>query len=316
MGKRDNKSTLRRLVWLLDTIYKSGDEGITKQEIFEKWKRKEDLSYGKDYPERTFRNNLQDIADIFDVDVECVGRKYRIAYRDGIDTDALTNWMLNSISVKNTIIGNLKLRERILFEPIPAGGRLLQPILDAMEAFVIVKIDYRRFDAEKAIEYTVEPYFLKLFRRRWYLVGFCSEMDKIYTFSLDRIKNISLTKDYFEMPKPEIDESDFFGNCFGIMWKEKSTPEMVVIKVYGEQIDYIKSAPLHESQRETSRGYDANGDFSVFEFYLHITYDFVQELLSHGKSLQVMEPVSLKKEMRTHVSAMLKYYPKKLVSMP
>jgi len=309
MGKKDNKNTLRRLVWLLDAIYKSGYEGISKREIFEKWRRKEELSYGKNYPERTFRNNLQDIADVFDVDIECVDRRrYRVAYRDGIDTDALTNWMLNSISVKNTIIGNLKLRERILFEPIPAGGRLLQPILDAMEAFVIVKINYKRFDAEKAIEYSVEPYFLKLFRRRWYLVGFCSEMDKIYTFSLDRIESISLTKNDFEMPAPEIDEADFFNDCFGIMWKENSVPERVVIKVFDEQIDYIKSAPLHEQQREIKHGNENGVDYSLFEYNLHITYDFVQELLSHGKSLLVMEPVSLKKVMKEHAHTMLNFY--------
>lgn len=308
MGKEKSASTLRRVVWLLDTIYKAGDEGITRREIEERWERNPELSGGLEYPVRTFRHHLGYIAEIFDIEIECVsGRKYRVKYRDGMDIDALTNWVVNSISIRNTVVDNLKLRERILFEPIPAGGRLLQPILDAIEFSAEVVIKYRRFDSEKSGRYAVKPYFLKLFRRRWYLVGECAEMGKIYTFSLDRMQGVVITKKVFEMP--EIDESDFFGDCFGIMWKENSEPEQVEIIVYGEQIDYIKSAPLHDSQREIKHSVTSDGsDYSVFEYNLHITYDFVQELLSHGKSLRVMKPDSLKKEMREHVAGMIEYY--------
>ena len=305
MGKSDNEKVLKRLVWLLDTIYQAGYEGITKEEIFEKWRRKvEYAKYGDPYyPARTFRNHLDYIADLFDVEIECVDRRYRVAYRDGIDADSITAWMVNSIAIQNVVVGNAKLRERILFEPVHAGWKFLQPILDAMETSVIIKIEYRRFDAEKAVEYTVMPYFLKLFRRRWYLVGYFVGKEKVYTFSLDRITGISPTAEGFEMP--EVNESDFFSECFGIIREENSKAETVQILVYGEQVDYIKSAPLHDSQRET----DVREGCSLFEYKLHITYDFIQELLSHGNSLKVIAPDSLKRKMREHVSAMMQYYP-------
>ena len=308
MGKSDKKMVLKRLVWLLDTIYKAGDEGITKQEIVEKWRRKVEFEkYGNpEYPKRTFRNHIQNIKDLFDVEIECNNWKYSVAYRNGIDIDALTAWMINSISVKNTVVENAQLRERILFEPIHAGWKFLQPVLDAMEASVMVKINYKRFGDEKSYEYTVQPYFLKLFKRRWYLVGYYSDKGKVYTFSLDRIEGISLTKEVFKLP--EIKESDFFGNCFGIIREKNSTPQRVEIKVFGEQIEYIRSVPLHESQNELMNRTINGVECSLFEYRLHITYDFVQELLSHGKSLQVIEPDSLKKKMKEHILAMLNYY--------
>ncbi len=83
-------------------------------------------------------------------------------------------------------------------------------------------------------------------------------------FSLDRIRNLSATKQSFKMP--EIDEEDFFGNSFGIMWSNEP-PKEVSIKVYGEQVDYIKSAPLHHSQKEISQAKDGT---SLFSYNLHI----------------------------------------------
>ncbi len=77
-GKVDNKMTFNRLLWLLDIIYRAGYDGITKREIFEKWQKKTELSEGKEYPERTFRNHINSIKDIFDVEIECIGHRYRI----------------------------------------------------------------------------------------------------------------------------------------------------------------------------------------------------------------------------------------------
>lgn len=304
MGKETSAHTLKRLIWLLDTVYRAGDIGITKREIFERWQDNVELSNGEEYPERTFRNHtLRDIPSIFGVDIECTkGHRYRIEYPEDMERDAVTSWMINSISLRNTIVGSTKLRNRVLFEPIPAGEHLLRPIVDAIDDSLTVHIEYKRFHEAEPIQYVVEPYFLKLFRRRWYLVGYCREMERIYTFSLDRLRQIEQTMEHFTMP--DINEVDFFANSFGIIWSANDKPTTIKIRVYGEQMDYIRSLPLHVSQKEVT----TESDYADFKYFVLITYDFVQELLSHGENLEVLEPIQLRQEMKRHAEAMMKYY--------
>jgi hypothetical protein len=304
MGKEKIGNTVKRLIWLLDTIYRAGDNGISRREISERWQDDIEMSGGEEYPLRTFRNHIdRDIPDIFDIEIECIkGNKYRIKYPEDVGRDALTGWIVETLSLKNIIAGDAKLRNRILFEPAPAGEHLLRPIIDAIKDSATVRIDYQRFHENQPAEYTVEPYFLKLFRRRWYLVGYCREMGRIYTFSLDRLQRMSRTEESFTIP--DINEDDFFGNSFGIIWSADDKPNIVKIRVYGEQADYIRSLSLHNSQKEVA----TEPTYADFEYFVLITYDFVQELLSHGENVEVLEPVRLREEMKRHAEAMMQYY--------
>jgi hypothetical protein len=305
MGKEQGATTFKRLIWLLDTIRRSGEKGISRSEVSERWQAETELSGGEEYALRTFRNHIdRDIPQMFDVEIECTkANKYRIKYPDDLKRDALTGWLLETISLKNAIAGNTRLRDRILFEPVPAGEQLLRPILDAIGDAVTVRIVYQRFHEDSPSDYLVDPYALKLFRRRWYLVGRCHEMGRIYTFSLDRLRSLNRTDERF--PATDGDEAtDFFGNSFGIIWGgADNQPAIVKIRVYGEQVDYIRSLPLHSSQKET-----AGVGYSDFEYFVLVTYDLIQELLSHGKNLEILSPEPLRQEIKRHAEAMVKFY--------
>lgn len=308
MGKEKLGNTVTRLIWLLDTIYRAGATGISRHEISTRWQANTELSGGDEYPLRTFRNHIDhDIPNIFDIEIECIkGNKYRIKYLDDMGQNALTDWIVGTMSLKTMIRGSTKLHNRVLFEPAPAGESHLRPIIDAIQESATMSIEYQRFHEETPSVYRVDPYFLKLFRRRWYLVGYCHEMGRIYTFSLDRLQGITRTTERFTMP--DINEDDFFGNSFGIIWSADSKPTIVKIRVYGEQADYIRSLPLHTSQKETTDKATAQGKYCDFEYYVLITYDFVQELLSHGKNIEVLEPAELREELKQHAEVMSKYY--------
>ncbi len=304
MGREKVGNTVKRLIWLLDTIYRAGDNGISRREISERWQADTEMSGGEEYAPRTFRNHIdRDIPDIFDIEIECIkGNKYRIKYPEDVGQNALTGWIVETLSLKNIIAGDAKLRNRVLFEPAPAGEHFLRPIIDTINESVVITIEYQRFHENQPAEYMVEPYFLKLFRRRWYLVGYCREMGRIYTFSLDRLQRLSRTAERFTMP--DMNEDDFFGNSFGITWSVDDKPTTVKIRVYGEQAEYILSLPLHASQKEI----DKKPDYADFQYFVLITYDFVQELLSHGENIEVLEPVRLREEIKRHAEAMLKFY--------
>lgn len=306
MGKEQGTTTFKRLIWLLDTIVKAGDKGITRREISERWQAATELSGGEEYALRTFRNHIdRDIPQMFDIEIECTkAHTYRIKYPDDLKRDALTGWMLETISLKNAIAGNAPLRDRILFEPVPAGEPFLRPIVEAMNDSVTVRIEYQRFSESEPSIYEVDPLGLKLFRRRWYLVGVCHDMGRIYTFSLDRMRSLSRTEGHFEMADGEV-VTNFFANNFGIDWGNPGDkPAIVRIRVYGEQADYIRSLPLHSSQKEV----DSQPSYTDFEYFLLVTYDFTQELLSHGANLEVLSPETLREEMKRHAGAMVKFY--------
>ena len=38
-------------------------------------------------------------------------------------------------------------------------------------------------------------------------------------------------------------------------------------------------------------------EYSLFSFFIHTTYDFIQELLSLGENIEVLEPKKLRMEM-------------------
>lgn len=84
----------------------------------------------------------------------------------------------------------------------------------------------------------------------------------------------------------------------------EQNPEKISIKCSRHQGEYIKSFPLHQSQkaiRETP-------EEIFFEFFLHPTYDFMQEILSYGKEVQVLEPEGLVEDIRNHLQESLNSY--------
>ena len=66
-----SKNLINRYIWLVDTIYQAGSEGITLSEISKKWEKNDRLSGGEEYPRRTFMNHKKDIWDIFGIEIGC-----------------------------------------------------------------------------------------------------------------------------------------------------------------------------------------------------------------------------------------------------
>ena len=95
---------IRRYVWLLDTIYRAGERGITFDEINEKWQRYDLLSEGRTYPKRTFEQHKEEIQEIFNVEI-CCDRKtnrYYISDREELKNQSLIlRWLINTFNLNN-----------------------------------------------------------------------------------------------------------------------------------------------------------------------------------------------------------------------
>lgn len=297
------RDLFNRYIWLVDTVYRAGK--ITFEEINRKWVRT-DMSGGVEIPLKTFHNHRKAVQEIFDINIECSkhgGYYYYIENEEDLRNGSIRAWLLNTFSVKNLIRESAEIKDRIILENIPSGQKFLAPVIEAMKSGTSIIITHYNFWKETHLTYEVEPYCVKVFHRRWYTVARNVRHDNLLIISLDRITELKPTDHKFSIPEDFSPEA-FFYNSFGIIVDRNIPPTVIRIAAYGDKVKYFRSLPLHHSQKETET-YD---DYSVFEYYLSPTYDFRQELLSHGDEITVLSPAGLRNEIKSISERVLKKY--------
>ena len=286
---------INKYVWLVETIRKAGESGITFEEINERWLRKDnvELNEGLEIPKRTFHKWRTAVEETFNVIIDCRrkgGYRYFIANPEDLEEHGLSNWLLDTVSVSNLLMQNIALKDRILLENVPSGLQFLPDILEAMNSNQVLNITYQGFRHEEPVNYDVHPYCVKLFKQRWYLVANKIAEGIIHTFAVDRIQDISVKKERFDMPE-SFDPAVFFRHAYGVM-TGKQQPQDIKLAVEESQAKYLRSLPLHHSQREIM----SDGKTSVFTFRLCPEHDFLMELLSLGDTIEVIEPAALREK--------------------
>lgn len=297
------KNLLNKYVWLVETIYKA--RRITFEEINEKW-LDNDMSEGVELALRTFHKWRIAVEEMFGLIIECErkgGYHYYIANADEIKKGSLRSWLLNTISVSNLLIDNQQLKERIILEDIPSGQGILSSIIEAMKQNRVLCITYQSYWREDSNTFSVEPYAVKLFKQRWYLLARSPYYNKVMIYAVDRMLDMQLTDERFKMPADFV-PSEFFDNYYGIIANTESKVQRVVLKLSAGQANYLRSLPLHWSQQETER----QTEYSLFELRLCPEFDFQQALLSMGEDVEVLEPRWLRKEMAGKIKRMWNKY--------
>ena len=162
-------SLFKQYVWLVDTIRRC--KRITLAELNQRWMHTE-LSEGRPLSRTTFNRHRSEVEEIFGIVIGCdADNCYYIVSSDVIHTDTVQQWMLSTLTVSNIVGEARNLHDRILLESIPTEGELLRQIVEAMQCSVLINITYRRYGSTTDANWTIAPYCIKLFRRRWYLVG-------------------------------------------------------------------------------------------------------------------------------------------------
>ena len=279
------KNLLNKYVWLVETIYKA--KKISFEKINQRWVDN-DLSEGKPLPIRTFHKWRQAIEEMFGLIIENEnGGQYRyyIENADDLKNGSMRSWLFNTLTVSNLMMESASIKDKILFEEIPDGEQYLPVILDALKNSHVLGMTYQSYSRDEANTFEVEPYCLKAFKQRWYLVARSPYYDKIMIYSLDRVKWLGLTEKSFKYPKDFIPE-EFFEDSFGIIADPKVQIETVKLKVSAGQANYLRSLTLHQTQKEIER----TDVYSIFTVRLRPTYDFRQEILSQGSDVEVLAP--------------------------
>ena len=296
------KNYFDRYVWLIETINRHGH--IPFKEISYLWSRSKVNTMGESYlPERTFHNHIEAIYDTFGIEIKCDrSLGYYIANDVDLESNGIRQWMLNSLSLNNLIKESRDMRDRIILENIPSSQRWLTALVDAIKDQKTIEMTYQSFFSAEPNTFEAHPWCLKLFRQRWYLLARSEEYDEPRIYALDRILDVRETARKLKVPK-KFNAHDFFSQYFGII-VDGSQPETVRLKVDAGQAKYYKSLPLHDSQREV----ETTGEYTIFEYRLVPTFDFKQEVLSKGPSVEVLAPESFRQEILSDIKLMLERY--------
>lgn len=278
------RGLLNKYIWILDTIQRYGR--ISRKELCRLWLNS-NVSGGEPLARRTFYNYRQGIEELFNINIGYSNSTFEYYIENEGDTGSLNSWLINSMSINGMLSDAKDISERVMLEEVPSARNYLPTVIEALKTSRKIRFSYTPFYRVNATDGIVlEPYFVRIFKQRWYVIGYNTADKKIKTYSLDRFNDISITDETFQMPDLRV--NDFFRNYFGIITSGSEVKD-IVLRVKSEQAKYFRALPLHHSQREEI--YDS---YSLFYYRMFITYDFVQELLSHGDSITVISPVELK----------------------
>jgi hypothetical protein len=300
----------KRYVWLVDLL--NNFNGVSFKDIDDAWKDEPEMNpEGEDLPKRTFYNHIDAIKSIFDIDIKRSKEdgKYRVMLDDTANSGHMKRALMSMLSLNSILERHKGLSSRILYEEDPhIYPEWMRRIIYAMNHNRMIRLKYKKYGDEKASLRTLAPYCVKMFKRRWYLLA--KEGRSLKTFALDDrtvdVEELNIDDDEklnagFVLPD-DFNAESYFQNTFGI---RKSPPKHVVLKAYGYEVDYLRSTPLHPTQKEEETG----DGYSIFSLYIGIdSWEFYQEILSHGDRLEILEPRTLREDIADLIGRMQKRY--------
>ncbi|MBC8004023.1 MAG: WYL domain-containing protein, partial [Verrucomicrobia bacterium] len=168
---------------------------------------------------------------------------------------------------------------------------------------LVVSFTYQKYWDEQMTQRLVEPYALKEFRNRWYMLGIDQRDRQVKSFAFDRISELEITNLRFQ-PSADLDVNEYYKNCFGIISPTDHELAEVILSFDPIQGKYIQSLPLHETQQVL-----VDNDQEVrIKLTVYLTLDFIMEIRSHGENVMVIQPQSLIDELKQSYKKALTYY--------
>lgn len=298
-----HKDLFKTYIWLIETIHRFGSP--TLSDLCNLW-LKSSISEGFPMSRTSFNRHRAEIEDIFGIKIvcsRCNGNRYYIENTDKLDSATVENWMANTISINNLIAENKSISDRILIESIPSEGKTLQTAIEAMREGNKFEFDYKKYYSPEAKHYSVEPYCVKLYHRRWYLLGRYSHNKDFRLFAFDRISNVHKSSDKFKIDKI-FNASDYFNECFGVALNTSVPVQKVIVRAYANERYYLRDLPLHSSQSLIGEG---DGYFD-YEVTIRPTEDFLGYLLSRSNFVKIISPEYLAKQLKEMALSIVKRY--------
>ena len=296
--------TYLRYIWLLDTVKRS-KYPLTFEDIARIWEGSP-YAYMGGLPIRTFHEHRKGIEEMFGVIIECEKSKgyiYYIKNPEVLMQNPYAQLLLRKYSVPQDFTTFNMMRDRILLEEIPHGTTYFDDVVMSMRTNTELIIDYQRYEGQRET-LTIQPYFMKVYNRRWYVLGYIKETESIRHLALDRFIDLKKTYVKFVFPKDFIPRK-YYDHVVGIYVNEDLPVVNLKIRVYGVQTEYMRMLPLHKSQREGASKY---GEFAEFSYRVCLTPELKSKILALGSNVEVLEPLEYREEIENEICTTLNRY--------
>ena len=294
----------KRQLWLLNTLLRY--KKLSFKELQSKWKDSYLNDDDSELSLRTFHGHKDAIEELFPVKIECDvadGYRYYVVKTSPKEQDSMLEWILNSFNIADIVGDARSMHDRILLEEMPGGTEYLEDIINALKDNKELHLIYQSYKHPEPYDCHFQPYAMKVVRQRWYVLGFLIESKGVRTIALDRIQSLETTKKKFTVPK-DFSAKDYFMNSVGIWVNEEDKPQKVVIRSSPVMADYLRSLPLHWSQKEIN----ATDKYVDFEYHVCINHELVLSMLRMGKSVVIKEPTILKKIILSETKSIINNY--------
>jgi len=283
---------------------RAGDTGLTINQVSDAYEYDEEISNGERYNGRTFHRHRKEVKELFGIEIECypTGSEFRYRIADNGDNDYFRRWLLDSIAANRVISDSKDTAQYISIEN--ANTEHLPAILQSLKEHRKVEFDYKPYWSDTETHYfDFQPHAIKMFERRWYLIGRYKKDMPYIILALDRISRFEIKEETFHRD-PDFNLEAMFDGVFGITVGDGAV-ESVWLKVEDHQANYLRSLPLHRSQMELTSRYEG---FALFALRVRLSYELRQRILSLGSTVEVLKPESLRNEIREEAKAMAAKY--------
>jgi proteasome accessory factor B len=291
----------KRYLYVIDRLRSRPCSFIELQEHVMHKLEQDDIDTTFEYAIRTFERDKKDIETLFGIVIQYNRKDKTYAIdEDEIEDQSITR-MIDAFSIHHALQEGNKLSPSVFLEKRKSlGTEHIYGIIHAIQNLYLLEFTHRKHWEDCSTQREVKPIAIKESQQRWYLVALDKKDDTVKTFGLDRITDLKITDTKFKPISYNVEKE--FKHALGV--ETYAPAEKVVLEFSNKQGNYIKTFPLHESQRIV----EETNDTVLLEIYIHTTNDIIMELLKYGRNVKVVAPKSLVATMKERIAEMENLY--------
>ena len=261
----------------------------------------DDIDTTFEYAIRTFERDKKDITALFGIVIQYNRKDKTYAIDEEEIEDQSVTRMIDVFSIHHALQEGNKLSPSVFLEKRKSlGTEHIYGIIHAIQNLYLLQFTHQKHWEDFSTQREVKPIAIKESQQRWYLVALDKKNETVKTFGLDRISNLKITDTKFKPVAYNVETE--FQHAFGVETYEAA--KKVILEFSKQQGNYIKTFPLHESQRIV----EENEDSVILEIFIHTTNDIKMELLKYGSNVKVIAPISLQNDIKNRISEMSNLY--------
>lgn len=188
------------------------------------------------------------------------------------------------------------------------GLEHITPIHDAIIVRKPVLLSYKSFASPEPKQFVFSPHILKEFRNRWFVFGIRHDLPDypLHNLALDRIERISETPSGEKYQQaPDFHPHTYFNHIIGVTRVPDSTKETIRFLASESQAPYIRTKPLHQSQKEL-RTLDSGQ--VLFSIEVIPNHELFRDILAYGDGITVVEPTHIASQLKEILAKALAHY--------